>query len=159
MCQENTPISFTTTMLIVSYTLLGPLLGALAFWAMTWLPHGLYTSFLGNADAAIWSAGIKALSIDVLYGYLVGFLPAMGAGVCHVIARRKLDRSKARVFFVSLAGITLTAMLFWVASPPAGFYEIFAPLVATGGIAAFLMATAVEIFAARRVIKAPGLSP
>ncbi|MFC6281261.1 MULTISPECIES: hypothetical protein [Polaromonas] len=92
------------------------------------------------------------------YSYLVGFLPAIGAGVCHVLARRKLVNSTMRVWLVTFAGISLTAILFLAASPPAGFYEIFVPLVAAGGIAAFLMATAVEIFAANRATKATGLS-
>lgn len=145
-------------MRIVLYALFGPLLGAVTFWSVTFLPHALVASFLGHASTEAWSAGLKFLSISMQYSYFVGCLPAIGAGICHVIARRKLASAKIRVLFVTLAGLSLMGILFVAASPPAGFYELAAPMIAAGGMAAFLMATAVEIFVAKRAIKAPGLS-
>ena len=134
-------------MLIVSYALLGPLLGAITFWSMTF---ALPAIFSGHADTAVWSSGIKLLSIYMQYSYLVGFLPAVGAGICHVIVRRKLNASKARVIFVALIGASLVAVLFGITGNPVDLYETTLPMVAAGGSAAFLIAMGVEFFALKR---------
>jgi len=132
---------------VLAYTLIGPLLGTLAFW-------GLMLN------------GIDSYAVNVLvrlapHGYIFGLIPALGAGVAHVVSKPSL-----RILTVGLAGLAMTALVSlsaiadWVdrlqATLPSGsdvgFVALFilAKAAAAGGITACLMAAGIEHIEERR---------
>jgi len=137
-------------MLVIAYALLAPPLGALAFWSLTMLPTALLATLPYGSDPASWSAAVKLLMIYASYSYFLGFLPALGTGIGHALARRKLGHAKSRVIVATGTGLVLPALLMLVGVKAASLDETTIAIVAAGGIAAFLIASAAELIAARR---------
>ena len=137
-------------MLIIAYALLGPPLGALAFWSVTLLPTALLAMLQSNWGQLSWSPAVKLLMIYASYSYLLGFLPALGTGIGHALAQRKIGRRRLRVIFATATGLFLPSLLMLVGVKTARLDETTIAFVAAGGIAAFLIASAAELVAARR---------
>lgn len=138
-------------MLVIAYALLAPPLGALAFWSLTMLPTALLATVQHGFDPAAWSAAVKLLMIFASYSYLLGFLPALGTGIGHVLARRNLGKPKSRVIVVTATGLVLLALFMLVGTKSSRFDDTTIAFVAAGGISALLIASAVELVLARRL--------
>lgn len=138
-------------MLVIAYALLAPPLGALAFWSLTLLPTAALATFQHGFDLTAWSAAVKLLTIYASYSYLLGFLPALGAGIGHALARQKLGNAKFRVIVVTAAGLVFPALFMLLGEKSSRFNEASIALIAAGGISALLIASAVELVSARRL--------
>lgn len=138
-------------MLVIAYALLAPPLGALAFWSLTMLPTALLATVQHGFDPAAWSAAVKLLMIFASYSYLMGFLPALGTGIGHVLARRKLGKPTSRVIVVTATGFVLLALFMLLGTKSSSFDGTTIAFVAAGSASAFLIALAVELLSVRRL--------
>lgn len=138
-------------MLVIAYALLAPPLGALAFWSLTMLPTALLATVQHGFDPTAWSAAFKLLIIFASYSYLLGLLPALGTGIVHVLARRKLGRPKSRVMVVTATGFVLLALFMLLGTKSSSFEGTTIAFVAAGSASAFLIASVVELLSVRRL--------
>lgn len=130
---------------IILYSLLGPPIGALVFWSITLLPVAIFAMFRDASwHADSWSSIIKLLVGWYLpYSYLIGVLPAAGAGVSHVVCLRKQSTTRARIALVVATGAVLQFVLL-LFSGALGDVAMALGLVAAATAASGLIAMAVE---------------
>lgn len=115
------------------------------------LPTAVFATFQHGFDPTAWAAAVKLLLIYASYSYLLGFLPALGTGISHALARRKLSNGKSRVIVVTATGLGLLGLFMPVGARSSSFDQTTIAFVAAGGISAFLIASAVELVSARRL--------
>lgn len=141
-------------MVILFYSVVGPLLGAVVFWIFSFVPTGFLAMVQDSSlhlDA--WVAVGKLLPVYMLYSYILGFLPSLGAGIGHVVAAKKLASKNIRILAVTLTGVIVQAAFLLLTSkqqaivnlPEEGLY-----LAATAAVASALMAWFIEGIRTRR---------
>ena len=133
--------------LVPSYVIFGPPLGALAFWAMTLLPVALQASIDEGVDVRAWTAGFKLLGFYIPLSYLLGFFPALGAALAHALVKRLHWSPRGRLASVTLCGATLTCVLTLMAGKAAAWGSETIFLATAGGISALLIAILFEFIA------------
>jgi hypothetical protein len=141
-------------MTFLIYALLGPPLGALVFWVLTYFPTGLMAMMRDFSwHAAAWSSSLKLLALYAGYSHLIGGLSAIGAGIGHAVMTKRLLSVKLRIVAVTVIGLILQAALMITSIKPSSLFEEFEgtiSIVAAAGVASFLIALFVEMFRSRR---------
>mgnify|MGYP003583618601 CR=1 FL=1 len=135
--------------LIPAYVVFGPPLGASALWAMTYLPSALLATLDRGVDAQAWTSIFKLLGTYAMFSYLLGLLPALGAGIAHAVIRRRSGSSRVRIASAGLTGAALTAALLLVGANAKAQDSLTLFAIAAGGISALLMALLLEGIGAR----------
>jgi len=136
-------------MMILIYSMVGPILGAGVFWLLSFVPTG----FLSMArDSSLhleaWMAVAKLLPSYVVYGYTIGFLPSFGAGISHSVAARKLPSKGFRILAVASTGAIFQVALLLLLTNQNVFDDLSLASVAL--ISSALMAWSIEKIRSRR---------
>ena len=130
--------------LIPAYAVLAPPLGAMALWAMTLLPGAVLATIDHGVDTRAWAAIVKLLGTYAMFSYLLGFLPALGAGIAHAVMRQWPWPLKIRIGAVGLTGAALTTALLSMGANAKAQDSMTLFAIAAGGISALLMAILCE---------------
>lgn len=136
--------------LVPSYLIFGPPLGALAFWAMTLLPVALQASIERGIDAQAWAAGLKLLGFYIPLSYLLGFFPALGVSLVHAVVKRPHWSPRGRLVSVTLCGVAITYASAFIAGKASAWDSETIFVAAAGGISALLIAVLFELVARPR---------
>lgn len=126
---------------IPSYAVVGPPLGAVVFWAITLLPAAISGTIDHGFDERAWRGGLKLLGMYASFSYLLGILPALGAGVLHAVVWNRRS-PRVRVAAAAATGLLLSALLLLLGAGAGEADAIF--MAVGGGLSALLIAVCFE---------------